>query len=58
MSMLTFFAILCPENVNFPSAVFSVSRIVDDNDIVGADFRRANNGGMENGNLVDATNTQ
>ena len=58
MSILTFFAILCPEKVNFPSVVFSVSQIVGDNDIVGADFRKADNGGMKNGNLADATNTQ
>jgi len=48
MSMLTFFAVLCIDKVNFLLLMLAVTAIIDDAEMVDADSQSANVGGMIN----------
>ena len=59
MSMLTFYAALCHKMANSLSLKLSVSVIIKNTKIVGADLQRANDGKREkNINCINAPNIQ
>jgi len=59
MSVLTFFAALRSRMANSPSLKLSITAIIDDTEIVGADLQRTNVGDMKTiNNHVVSLNTQ